>query len=489
MTLKLNLDRDIKELVPQYIFDIAKKLKENNFEAYLVGGSVRDILLEREPLDFDVATNAYPDEIVKIFPKSVPTGAKFGTITVVVPDENGENFNVEVTTYRSEADYFGARWPTKVEFSRTIFEDLKRRDFTINAIAINLQVELNNSKLADHILDQFNGLADLQNKIIRAVGDPLERLSEDGLRSVRACRLASQLGFLIEEKTFDAIKKTLHIVKNISVERFRDEFEKLIYKSSKPSIGIKLLKESGILEIFIPELLEGIGIVQPEFHSDDVFEHSLKTLDLAPDDVKLAALFHDIAKPRCKSVDSCGGIHFYGHDLLGAEMTKQILKRLKFPNAIVEETSRLVRWHMFYYPSSDWRKSKKHKNKHLYGWSDGAIRRLINNVGGEESIDKLIKLRIADASANQKSIFDPSEIMALSNRIAEVRARSTAFKITDLDINGYDIMNHFNLNQGKIIGKVLNYLLKKVLDNPKLNKKDILIKYAGNYLKKIQNVK
>ena len=226
--------------IPDYIIFVGEELQKNGFEAFLVGGCVRDILLDRKPGDFDIATNAYPEEIIKIFPKSIPTGAKFGTITVVVPDSSGENFSVQITTYRSEEDYFGARWPSKVNFTRSIKDDLSRRDFTINALAINLQ-EFDNTNVTENeiILDLFEGLKDLDLKIIRTVGDPIERLSEDGLRSVRACRLASQLEFSIESNTFEAIKQTLHITKQISIERFREEFEKLIYKSPKPSVGLR----------------------------------------------------------------------------------------------------------------------------------------------------------------------------------------------------------------------------------------------------------
>jgi len=470
--------------IPDYIIFVGEELQKNGFEAFLVGGCVRDILLNRKPGDFDIATNAYPEEIIKIFPKSIPTGAKFGTITVVVPDSSGENFSVQITTYRSEEDYFGARWPSKVNFTRNIKDDLSRRDFTINALAINLQ-EFDNTNVTNKeiILDLFGGLKDLDLKIIKTVGDPIERLSEDGLRSVRACRLASQLEFSIEPNTFEAIKQTLHITKQISVERFREEFEKLIYKSSKPSVGLRLMYECGILQIFIPELCEGAGVVQPQFHVDDVFEHSLKTLDIAPDEIKIAALFHDIAKPRCKTEDE-KGIHFYGHDILGAQMSEEILKRLRFPNHVINEVKTLIRWHMFYYPSADWRENKNEKTEHLHGWSDSAIRRLINNVGGVKMIDKLLKLRIADASANPKSDFNPSEIEALSQRIADVLQKSTALTIKDLDINGKDLMENFGIKPGKQIGDILKYLLDKVIEEPGFNKKVDLLRLAKEFIEK-----
>lgn len=479
--LELNKS-DFLNKIPDYIIDIAEILQKNNYQAFLVGGSIRDILLSKTPLDFDVATNAYPEEVERIFPKSIPTGAKFGTITVVGTSKTGENFDVQVTTYRNEADYFGGRWPAKVEFARTIQEDLSRRDFTINAIALDLQnFDNEKSNIQDLLVDPFDGLSDLKLKIIKAVRDPLERLTEDGLRAVRACRLASQLGFEIEAATFEAIKETNHITAQVSVERFKTEFEKILYKSAKPSVGLKLLKEAGILKLFIPELLEGIEVVQPEFHADDVFEHSLKACDIAEDRVKLAALFHDIGKPRTRSEDD-KGIHFYGHDVVSSDMTESIMKRLKFSNDEIEKVKRLVRWHMFYYPSADWRRNDESNQTDDKGWKDGAIRRLIINVGGEEGIDDLLRLRIADASSNPKNSFNPKELDELAQRVATVRAQDMALKISDLDIKGEDLIEEFQLDAGPKLGEVLKFLLEKVLDEPILNKKEELLKLAKEYL-------
>jgi len=494
----------LKQHIPSYVINIAEELQKNNFEAFLVGGSVRDVLLSKEPNDFDIATNAYPEQIMKIFPRCVPTGEKFGTITVIAEDEKGEKFDVQVTTYRSEADYMGGRWPTKVEFTKTIDEDLARRDFTINAMALNLQKldEVSaDADVTEVLVDPYTGVKDLEAKIIRAVGDPKERFAEDGLRPMRACRLASQLEFEIEPATFAAMRETNHITKMVSVERLRDELLKLLYKSAKPSVGLRLLRDSGILELVIPELLEGQGVVQPEFHADDVFEHSLKAVDIAEDDIKLATLFHDIGKPRTRTQDEYG-IHFYGHDQVGADMTQEIMQRLKFPNHEIDRTVRLVRWHMFYYPSADWRKehaetinfneaAKAEIQKHLEatksgrstgGWTDGAIRRLIINVGGEENIDALMKLRMADVGSNPKASFTPEELNVLAERIAEVRAKDMALKITDLDITGHDLASELNIEPGPQMGEVLKYLLEQVLDEPLLNEKSQLVALARKYL-------
>lgn len=492
---------DFKTLIPKYVLDTAKTLNQNGFLAYLVGGSVRDLLLGKTPKDYDIATNAYPEEITKIFPKSIPTGAKFGTITVVCSDEFGEKFDIEVTTFRSEEDYINGRWPTKVTYAKKIEDDLARRDFTINAIAIDL-LKLDDLDPNNDVVDPFGGKTDLKKKVIKAVGNAFDRFSEDGLRGVRACRLASQLQFEIEQITFESIKQTLHVTKQVSIERFREELEKLLYNSPKPSVGLKLLAKSGILELFIPELLEGVAMTQPQYHVDDVFTHTIKTVDEAEDVVKLAALFHDIAKPRCYLKDE-KGVHFYGHDLMGAEMTKLILKRLKFSNAVIEETSRLVRWHMFYYPSVNWREEKEGKRnvsesllkewkdeiennreKNIHGWSDAAIRRLIINVGGEDAIEKLMKLRIADAASNPKSEFNPKELDILSKRISSVRAKDMALKVSDLDITGTDLMQNFNLEPGKLLGDILKYLLDKVVEDPAFNKKMDLLLLAKEFLEK-----
>ena len=486
---------EFQNRIPSYVIKIAEALQKNGFEAFLVGGSIRDLLIGNIPKDFDIATNAYPENIMSIFPKSIPTGAKFGTITVVESDEKGERFDVEVTTYRSEADYFGGRWPAKVEYAKTIEEDLSRRDFTINAIALNLQYfdEIETS-IQTILVDPFWGLSDIKNNIIKAVGNPVDRFSEDGLRSIRGCRLASQLDssldkgeFIIEPKTFNAMKDTIAVTKLVSIERFRDELLKILYRSPKPSKGIRLLKEIGALEIFIPELLEGINVEQPQFHVEDVFEHSLHTCDLAEDSIKISALFHDIGKPRTISKDE-KGIHFYNHDVVGAEMAKNIMKRLRFPNSEVENVYNLIRMHMFYYPSSKWRKenevnenSLKNIDRDLHGWSDSAIRRLIKNVGGENEMKELMKLRIADASANPKSEFNPAEIDALSLRISDVISKDMALKVIDLDITGNDLIRELNILPGANLGKLLNYLLDEVIENPLLNNYTDLISLAKNF--------
>ncbi len=474
---KISIEK-IKSKIPKYVFEVSDKLISEGYEAYLVGGSVRDIVMGRKPKDYDIGTNALPEDITGIFPKAITTGAKFGAIIVVVEDENEEPQNVDVVTFRTEERYVGGRWPSKVEFTRNIKDDLSRRDFTINAIAINLEKltkeESRDNKKGDLLLDPFEGMKDIENQIIRAVGDPKERLEEDALRALRACRFASVLGFKLDEKLKDAIPGVLTVIDNLSAERVREEFLKIIYDSPKPSVGLRLLAESGILKIWIPELLEGQGVSQPkQYHVHDVFEHALEAVDHAEDSVKLAALFHDIAKPQTKEGDT-----FYGHDVKGAKMTKKIMKRLRFSNKEIDRVSRLVRWHMFYFPYDEEafekgtgkKKEGRSAQKKIGAWTDSAIRRFVRNVGGEDAIDDLMKLRIADATCNPKSEFDSTEIENLQKRIAEVKEKDMALKVTDLDIKGSDLIE-LGIDPGPEMGKILNDLLEMVIEDPKLNDK------------------
>jgi len=475
----------ITKLIPEYVVNVADMLVNSGYKAYLVGGAVKDLLLGMEPKDYDIATNALPEQISALFAHSVSTNAKFGTILVITSDREGERFDVEVTTFRKEEDYFGGRWPAKVEFTTDITEDLSRRDFTINAMAIDLDnIYDQGSHKTESIIDPFNGQQDLEKKLIKAVGDPIERFSEDGLRAYRACRLAAILGFEIESETFEAIKKSLHIAEKVSMERVRDELMKLLKYAPKPSIGIELFRESGLLKLFIPELLECVDVNQPEWHVEDVYRHSLATLDLAEDSIKLAALLHDIGKARTRSEDETG-VHFFGHDKVGSEMAKVIMERLRFSKAQIKKVSNLIRWHMFHYPSADWRKGNQleaiveEESSKQGGWTDSAIRRFISNVG-EEYIEDLFKLRIADANSNPKSSFDPLEIQSLQNRIAEVRSKDMALKITDLNVTGNDL-EQVGIEKGPKMGQVLNYLLEEVIEEPLLNEKENLLKMAKEF--------
>lgn len=463
----------VKFTIPSYVQKVARMLTNEGYQCFLVGGSLRDIILNIEPEDYDLATDATPEQMLQIFPKSVLTGARFGMVTALITDLDGETQEVEVTTFRSEEEYTDGRWPTKVNFIDDINRDLGRRDFTINAMALNLaSAELDSIKIEKEweIYDPFNGVNDLENKLIRAVGTPIERFKEDGLRGYRACRLASQLQFEIEADTFKAIKDSLAVARLVSMERVRDEFLKLLMHSAKPSIGIELLRQTGLLELFLPELLEGYGVEQKLFHSDDVYAHILRTVDLAADRVKLAALFHDIGKPR---TDMQNG-HFYGHDTVGADIAKEVMERLHFSKAEIKKVVTLVKNHMFFFPyESENMREEDAQRVQQHKWTDAAVRRFIMRVG-DENIDDLFALRIADASANPKSLFSPDEITQLQLRIAKVRMQDMALKVTDLKINGNDLKGlGFS---GPEIGKILNSLLERVVEDPLLNDKEVLIK-------------
>jgi len=468
--------------IPSYVQDIARILHKEGFAAYLVGGSVRDLIMKRAPHDYDIGTDALPEDIQKIFPKAIATGAKFGAMIVLVKDENNESQPVDVTTFRTEEQYIGGRWPSKVEFTRNIDDDLSRRDFTINAMALDL-ARLDQEDGAAILLDPFGGQDDIKRKLIRAVGDAKQRLKEDALRALRACRLASVLGFSVDSGIIEATSEILPMIDNLSAERVRDEFQKIIYNSPRPSIGIRLLQKTGILGVWIPELLEGVGVEQPEYHKYDVYEHSLRTLDKADDKGKLAALFHDIGKPRTHKDG-----HFYRHDIVGAEMTKEILKRLRFSNKEIDQVCTLVRWHMFYFPYDEdsLMKGELRTERSQPGvgeWGDAAIRRFVKNVGGEDAIDDLIRLRIADATANPMSSFNEKEICALQERIAQVRQKDMALKVSDLDIKGEDL-EALGIDPGPKMGKILYELLELVIEDPAINDKEKLINIVKeNYLK------
>jgi tRNA nucleotidyltransferase (CCA-adding enzyme) len=454
-------------------------LLKEGYKCYLVGGALRDVVLSIVPKDYDLATDAKPDDMLKIFPKAVATGARFGQITALVLDDKAETHAVEVTTFRSESNYIDGRWPSSVEFIDDLDMDLGRRDFTFNAMALDLNsAQLDGSyELKEwEVYDPFNGIQDLGLRVVRAVGTPIERFKEDGLRAFKACRLSAELGFDMEHETFEAIKLALPVAKQVSMERVRDEFTKMLYNSPKPSKGIDMMRQTGLLELFMPELLEGYGIEQKVGHADDVYWHTLKTVDSAADEVKLAALFHDIAKPRC----DMGNGNFYGHDVEGAKMAREIMARMKFSNAEIDRVVALVRNHMFYFPHlKDGMEPEKIENVETHMWSDAAVRRFIQRVG-EENLDDLFKLRVADASSNPKASFDEVEILNLQSRISEVREQDMAINISDLDLTGKDLLEA-GFTHGPEIGDILAYLLDCVIEDPLVNTKEKLLELAKGY--------
>ncbi len=467
--------------IPDYVQKVARILAKEGYKCYLVGGALRDIVYGKIPKDYDLATDAKPDVMLNIFPKAVSTGARFGMVTALVSDRHGEVKEVQVTTFRSEENYVDGRWPAKVVFIDDLEKDLGRRDFTFNAMALNLTdatLDGNESEREWDLYDPFNGVRDLGIKVVRAVGTPLERFKEDGLRAFKACRMASQLQFDIEEETFNAIKEALPVAKKVSMERIRDEFVKMLTESPKPSIGVDLMRRTGLLEIFLPELVECYGVEQKLYHIDDVYWHSLKTCDAASDSIKVSALLHDIGKPKQDTGDG----RFYGHDIESAKIVGEVMKRLKFPKYEIDSAVKLVENHMFFYPHIQEDMSQEEIDKiNERAWSDAAVRRFISRVG-EENIENLFQLRIADAVANPNTAFHPKEIEALQQRISEVREKDMALKVTDLDISGGDIVQ-LGVPKGPQVGEVLNYLLERVLDDPLLNTKDKLISLVKDYVK------
>jgi poly(A) polymerase/tRNA nucleotidyltransferase (CCA-adding enzyme) len=463
-------------VIPEYVQKVGRILTKEGFEAYIVGGALRDIVLGKTPHDYDLATNALPDEMLNMFPKAVSTGAKFGTVIALIQDKHGETHEVEVTTFRSESDYVDGRWPSNVSFVEDIDKDLGRRDFTCNAMAVDLsrlKLDGREEPFQVDIYDPYGGVKDIKKKVIRAVGTPIERFKEDGLRAFKACRMAAQLGFDIEEETFKAIKESIPVAAQVSMERIRDEFMKMLLNSPKPSIGIELMRKSGLLNLFMPELLEGVGVEQKLFHAHDVYTHSLRTCDVAHDSVKLAALLHDIAKPRTDMGDG----HFYGHDKMGADIAEEIMKRMKFPQSEINRVKILIENHMFYYPHVEENMTdEERENIEKHQWTDSAVRRFIQRVG-EENVDDLFKLRLADAQANPATAFKPEEITILQRRISEVRKQDMALKVTDLKISGDDLMT-IGIEKGPEMGVILNELLDMVIEDPSLNRKDILLKKA-----------
>ena len=450
--MKIKIDKELKDFYSHF--------EAAGFKAYLVGGAVRDIFLHKKPHDFDVATNATPQDVMKLFRTVIPTGFEHGTVTV-----HHSGLEIEVTTFRTESGYSDGRHPDSVNYAATIEEDLARRDFTINAIAADLK--------DGRIVDPFGGRLDIKKKIIRTVGAAHERFMEDGLRPVRCIRFACKLGFSIENNTFSEIfeKEILNKVASISVERFRDEFEKMLV-SAKPSTGLKLLEETGIMAIFIPELLDGRGCIQSDkrgFHEFDVLDHLYYACDGAPAEklnVRLAALFHDIGKPAAKKLTD-ETITFYNHERISAEQTEKILTRLKFPNTVINNVCHLIREHMFNYEPN---------------WTIAAVRRFIIRVG-RENLNDLYDLRIADIYGmhNQKVDFRFSEPIArlieLKDRIAEELEKNNALSLKDLAINGNDLIAA-GFTKGKQLGVILNQLLDCVLEDPGMNTREKLMEVA-----------
>ena len=433
-----------KELIREAL-EIINKIEDAGYEAYVVGGSLRDSLLDMQPKDIDIATSALPEEIKRIFEdyKTIDTGIEFGTVTLIY-----KRSPIEITTFRSETAYTDSRRPDKVQFETSINEDLKRRDFTINAMAYSEKTNL---------IDLFSGKEDLKTKLIRCVGNPDERFTEDALRMLRAVRFACVLNFDIEEETAQAICKNANRINYVSKERIQAELSKILL-SEFPSRGIKLLLDLNLLEYIMPEIskLKGFNQLNP-FHNFDLLEHTLCVLDKVEPSInlRLAALFHDTGKVDTLSIGEDGIGHFYGHDALSEMITKTALIRLKYSNEIIDNTCKLVGNHMI--------QANEIGKK--------GIQKLLR-IFGSEHIYELVNLHYADSSCTTLDISEDIFRAKIDKLIDE----KIPFSTNDLDINGYDLMELGA--KGKQIGDILNKLLEMVSEDGSLNNKNQLIIFA-----------
>jgi putative nucleotidyltransferase with HDIG domain len=440
--------------IPKEVKLVIETLEKKKFEAFVVGGCVRDILRGEEPKDWDVATSANPQEIKKIFPESFYEN-KFLTVTVLTKSKKESLKEIEVTTYRQEAKYTDKRHPDEVRAAKNLKEDLARRDFTINAIALNSKKE---------IVDPFSGQGDLKKKIIRAVGNPKERFAEDALRMIRAVRFVTVLGkgWSIEEETAKAIKANVASLREISKERIRDEFLKMIM-SERAAEGVEMLRELGLLKNIIPELEEGYKVGQNKHHIYECYEHSLKSLEYAAKQgfniyVRIAALLHDIGKPRSKRGEGKDST-FYGHEIIGARMASGILDRLKFSKKDAEKIVLLVRYHLFYYNVGE--------------VTESSVRRLVRQVG-PENMDELLQVRMSDRIGSGVPKAEPYKLRHFRYLIDKVSQDPISAKM--LKVSGNDVIKDLKIEPGKKIGQILEILLDEVLSEPKKNNKIYLHK-------------
>ncbi len=439
--------------IPKEVAAVADTLEKAGFEAYLVGGCVRDLLIGRTPKDWDITTNARPEQIAAAFPETFQNN-DFGTVGVVSETEDERLKVIEVTPYRVESTYSDARRPDRVDFSDSLDEDLKRRDFTVNAIAYSISRET--------IVDIFGGMDDIKGKRLRAVGNATERFAEDALRMMRAVRLSVELDFIIDAETLDAIGKNAENLARISKERIRDEFIRII-ESERPMQGIVLCEKLGMLPFIAPDLLRGIGVDQNQAHAYTVYEHNLRTLQHAADKgwplfLRLAALFHDVSKPETRRHSpEKNDWTFYGHEVVGAKVARKALTDLKFPRDMVELVTKLVRWHMFFSDPD--------------AVTLSAVRRTIQNVGQEHIFD-LLNLRICDRIGTGRPKEQPFRFRKYKAMVEEALRDPISVKM--LKIDGERIMEISNEKPGPKLGHTLHALLEEVLEDPTKNTTEYL---------------
>lgn len=440
---------NIKIDIPTEVQFILKTLENNKFKAFIVGGCVRDSIMNIKPHDWDITTNALPEQIIKVFKNTgyniIPTGLKHGTISIMI---HGEGY--EITTFRIDGVYNDCRHPNEVIFTEDIIEDLSRRDFTINAMAIGIDGQL---------IDPFHGIKDIENKMIKCVGNPLDRFNEDALRMMRAIRFSCKLGFEIEQNIINSICDLKSNIQYVSTERIRDEFCKILI-SDNPANGMCNLIQTGIMKFIIPELIETIKFNQYNIHHDkDVFWHTMSVMEnIEPVlELRLSALLHDIGKPQCFTIDESGQGHFYSHQKISSDMAREVLRRLKFDNKTIDKVSLLVYEHMSRYDNL----------------RTPNIKKFINRVG-INNLESLFSLQIADIKGCAKEYRSFENVLKLKKQCYEIINEKQPLTVKDLEINGNDLIN-LGIKQGKEIGNILNKLLEIVLESPNMNDKNKLL--------------
>jgi len=434
--------------VPEYVSEIAGTLVDNGYQAYIVGGAVRDSLIERTPTDWDISSSATPQEVKELFGDTViPTGERFGTLTVLSGSQA-----VEVTTFRREGRYSDGRRPDRVVFSDSLRDDVARRDFTVNALAYDIRQRT--------VTDYFGGMNDLKEMVIRAVGDPEERFNEDSLRMLRAIRFAVELRFSISPETLGQIAKLHSAIRRVSPERVQDELSKMLL-SPQPGKAIEYTYETHLLDHILPELSDCGGI--PAFHEspDTLLQHSIKACEnIEPRlELRLAALLHDIGKTLTMAPDDTGRLRFFSHESVGAELARAALGRLRYPGALIHKVTTLIKWHMFIYEPAT---------------SDKGIRRLVNSLGVETIYD-LAKVRQADRVALGLDPSPGSNMQAFLRRVEDVLRQGPVFAVTDLAVDGFDVMEALGIPEGPEVGRILAELLDMVMEVPALNSRERLL--------------
>ena len=441
--------RILRQQIARPVLEICKELRNAGERAWVVGGCVRDTLLGQRVNDWDVATTAPPEKVLKVFRRVIPTGIDHGTVTVL-----WKGGAYEVTTLRGEGLYSDGRRPDTVVFVEDIDRDLGRRDFTVNAIAYD--------PVDGHLADPFGGLTDMRDKVLRAVGEPSERFQEDGLRILRGARFVATLDFELEEKTEAAFRGALDTFRKVSPERVREEWLKAM-KARAPSRAFEVMRRTGILEVTYPELLEQVGCEQNQWHAYDVWGHTMRVLDeSAPDPVeRIAALLHDVAKPRTRArSDKTGDWTFYHHEKVGADMAERWLRDYRFSNQERELVVGLIRHHLICYTSE---------------WTDAAVRRFIKRVGAQ-SVQPLLRLGEADALGKGRNVEEElAALKELRARIDKTIEDGNALTTQDLVIGGKDVIEHLEGGAGPIVGEILRTLLDRVIEDPSLNTRDKLM--------------